>query len=151
MKRSGFGLIQTLLIIILVSGLLVVAMKYAKITIKQTGDIYAKESAELFMKSALETSLLAISGYQRNATNGCLKEINVTSADDRFFADINISKYYLLNGSQDCNYCGSLCKPISTEESSGMVMLKVHVMTNPKNPKNKNKNISLYMRTLQKP
>lgn len=149
--RRGFGLIQALLVIILVSGLLVVAIKYAQITIKQTGDLYVKESAELFMKSALETSLLAIGGYERNATNGCLNEVKVTSSDDRFFADVNITKYYLLSGSQDCNYCGSLCQPIDTEESSGMVMMKVHVSTNPKNPKNKDKDISLYMRTLQKP
>ena len=149
--RRGFGLIQALIVIILVSGLLVVAMKYATITIKQTSDAYVKESAELFMKSAVEMSLLAISGYERNRAHGCLQEVHITSADDRFFADVNITKYYLLSGSQDCSDWGALCQSVQTEVSHGMVLLNVHVQTNPHNTKNKNKTISLYMRTLQRP
>ncbi len=151
MRRSGFGIMQALLVIVLVSGILVIAMKYATVNIKQTGDIYLKESAELFMNSAVELSLLAISGYDRNATNTCLNEVSITSSDKRFLADVNITKYYLLSGSVDCARCGALCEPIETKESQGMVEMQIVVETNSTHPKNRNKKIKLTMRTLQRP
>ena len=142
---------QALLVIVLVSGILVIAMKYANVNVKQTKDIYLKESAELFMNSAVELSLLAISGYDRNSTNSCLDEVSITSPDQRFLADVNITKYYLLAGSADCARCGSLCEPIDTKESQGMVMLRVVVETNATHPKNRGEKIKLTRRTLQRP
>ena len=153
--RKGFGLLQVLIVIILVSTILIIAMKYASISAKQTGDIYAKQSAELFMNSAVEMSLLAISGYKRNSTNGCLSEINITSPDKRFIADINITDYYLLKDSNDSILCklgsGYTVHDISTEDSQGMVILEVTVETNSTNPKNMGKIILLRRRTLQRP
>ena len=149
--RRGFGILQALLVIVMVSGILVVAMKYATVLVKQTADIYVKESAELFMDSAVEMSLLAISGYDRNTTNSCLKEVSIISSDKRFLADINITKYYLLQGSADCGYCGTLCEPIQSDDSHGMVMLEVFVQTDSTHPKNKGKEIKLTRRTLQRP
>ncbi|MFK5882466.1 MAG: hypothetical protein QM482_09660 [Sulfurospirillum sp.] len=151
MNRSGFGLMQALLVIVLISGILVIAMKYATVNVKQTRDIYLKESAELFMNSAVELGLLAISGYDRNSTNPCLNEVSITSPNQRFIADVNITKYYLLAGSADCIRCGSLCEPIDTKESQGMVMLEVTVETNTTHPKNHGKQIILKRRTLQRP
>ena len=149
--RKGFGLMQAILVIVLISGILMIAMKYATINVKQTRDIYLKESAELFMNSAVELSLLAISGFDRNSTNSCLNEVNITSSDKRFLADVNITKYYLLAGSADCARCGALCEPINTKESQGMVMMKITVETNSTHPKNRNKKIKLTRRTLQRP
>lgn len=149
--RRGFGLVQALLVIILISGIMVIAMKYAKISIKQTSDAYAKESAELFMDSAIEMTLLGISGYERNSTSGCLKEVHILSEDKRYQADVNITHYYLLKNSQDCLFCGTLCVPVETEESHGMAMLEVSVFTNENHPKNQDKKIRLTRRTLQRP
>ncbi len=153
--RRGFGLLQALMIIILVSGILIIAMKYATVSAKQSGDIYLKESAELFMNSAVEMSLLAISGYERNATNGCLSEVNITSPDSRFIADVNITDYYLLKGSNDSNVCkmgsGYKVHDISTQESQGFVMLNITVETNTTNPKNRGKKLKIMRRTLQRP
>ncbi len=149
--RKGFGLLQAILVIVLISGILTIAMKYATVNVKQTKDIYLKESAELFMNSAVELGLLAISGYDRNSTNSCLDEVSITSVDQRFLADINITKYYLLTGSADCNRCGTLCEPISTQESQGMVILKVTVETNSTHPKNRGQKIKLTKRTMQRP
>ncbi len=151
MKRSGFGLLQAILVIVLISGIMTIAMKYATVNVKQTKDIYLKESAELFMGSAVEMGLLAISGFDRNSTNTCLKEVSIVSPDKRFLADINITKYYLLAGSADCARCGSLCEPIDTEESQGMVMMRVVVETNSTHPKNRGRKIKLTRRTLQRP
>jgi hypothetical protein len=150
--RKGFGLVQALIVIVLISGIMVIAMKYAMVSVKQTSDIYAKESAEFFMDSAVELTLLAISGYDRNANGNCLKDVNITSPDMRYRADINITRYYLLKGSVDCGLCGTtLCSPIQTEESHGMVLLDIVIETNASNPKNQGKNIRLTRRTLQRP
>lgn len=151
--RKGFGILQALLVIVMVSGIMVIAMKYARVTVKQTKDTYIKESAELFMNSAVELSLLAIEGYDRNNI-GCLKEVNITSSDRRFIADVNISKYYVFQGKDNNGSvftCGDRVQPIQTEDSHGFVILKVKVETNNSNPKNHGTKITLYRRTLQRP
>lgn len=153
--RKAFGLIQALIVIVLVSGLLVIAMKYAQITTKQTADLYVKERGELFMDEAVEMTLLAISGYDRNANSDCLKTLKFISEDARFIADINITKYYLFNGNDNNNSWYTACSDrnvsISTEDSHGMVELQIIVETNATNPKNQDKNIRLTRRTLQRP
>lgn len=153
--RKGFGLIQALIIIVLVSGLLVIAMKYANITTKQTADLYIKERAQLFMDEAVEVTLLAISGYNREDNNNCLKNTNIISEDQRFEANVTISKYYLYKG-EDNNRswyddCKDLNVSIETEDSHGMVELQIIVETNSTHPKNLNKNTRLTRRTLQRP
>lgn len=151
--RRGFGLVQALIVIVLISGIMTIAMKYAQVTVKQTSDLYAKESAELFMDSAIELTLLAISGYERNTTSHCLHEVNITSADKRFKADINITTYYLLQDSMDYNNSDRRTA-IQTEESHGMVMLEATVRVNEDSDANariQGKHIRLTRRTLQRP
>ncbi len=155
MKRPGFGLLQAILIIVLISGILLIALKYAKVSVKQTKDIYLKESVELFMNSAVELSLLAISGYRRNNIDGCLSQVHITSPNKRFIADVNITDYYLLKSSNDSIMCkkgfGYRVHDIDTEESQGMVMLEVTAETNSTHPKNHKTQIILKRRTLQRP
>jgi len=147
--RSGFGILQALLVIVLVSGIMTIAMKYATVSVKQTADIYVKESAELFMDSAIELTLLAISGYDRNASNDCLEKVEVISSDKRFIADINITKYFLY---KDYNLTAcSRVEQIQTDESHGFVMLEATVRTDATHPKNKKKEIKITRRTLQRP
>ncbi|MDD4506048.1 MAG: hypothetical protein PHE60_06740 [Sulfurospirillaceae bacterium] len=147
--RKAFGLVQALIVIVLISGIMAIAMKYAMISVKQTGDLYARESAELFMDSAVELTLLAISGKDR--TTGWLRDMNITSQDQRYSADINIVGYYLLNTSVEYNAINPLHIPIQNEESHGMVMLEVVVETNASHPKNQEKHIRLTRKTLQRP
>lgn len=148
--RKAFGLMQALLVIVLISGILIIAMKYARVSVKQTADLYAKEAAELFLDSAVEMTLLAISGYGRSAVNGCLEEARFTSADGRFIADVNITEYFLFTGSVDAGFCDRVVQ-INTEDSHGMAMLELHVYTNPNAAKNQDRNISITRRTLQRP
>ncbi len=148
--RKGFGILQALLVIVMISGIMMIAMKYATISVKHTKDLYIKESAELFMDSAIELTLLAIQGYDRKGIKGCLHEVNITSSDQRFKADINISTYFLYQGKDGNNSCDRNTS-IQTEDSHGMVMLEVRVETNSTHPKNKDSNISLIRRTLQRP
>ena len=153
--RSGFGLLQALLVIVLISGIMVIAMKYATVSIKQTKDLYIRESAELFMNSAVELSLLAIQGYNRKGHNNCLKDVNITSSDSRFKADINISKYYLYNGVDNNGTWYTDCNDrnisIQTEDSHGMVMLEITIEANTTHPKNGRTKVKLHRRTLQRP
>jgi hypothetical protein len=150
--RRGFGLIYALFVIVLVAGLISLALRYAKSSIVKTTDIYEKESAELFLNSAVELSLLAISGYKRSSTNGCLKDINITSNDKRFIAKVHIKWYYLTGGSNDALYCANdnMTHIITTEDSQGMAMLEVEVDSNDTNPKNSIP-LRIIGRTLQRP
>jgi len=153
--RKGFGLVQALIIIVLISGIMVIAMKYAQVSIKQTSDLYAKESAELFMDSAVEIALLSISGFDRNTSGRCLERVFITSADQRYKADVNVSTYFLHKNSSDSLTCKALVsqqvQEIDTEDSHGMVMLEIVVETNASHPKNQDKQIRLTRRTLQRP
>ena len=130
--RAAFGMIQVIFFMLILSGLLTIAMKYATITTKQTADLYIKEQAQLFMNSAIELALLGISSY-----NGRLEEIKVISDDQRFIADINITTYYIYG------------ENLETEESNGMIDMNIIVETNNTHPKN-SRPVRLTRRSLQR-
>ena len=138
--RRAFGMIQVILFMVILSTILTITMKYASITTKQTEDLYLKESAELFMQSAIEVAMLGISS---DAT--CLNELQIISSDKRFIADINITNYYL-SSTKGCDHE----KLIMTEESNGMVMMDIVVRSDDTNPKN-TRPIRLTRRTMQRP
>jgi len=133
-------MIQVILFMVILSTILTITMKYASITTKQTEDLYLKESAELFMQSAIEIALLGIS-----ADTTCLNELQIISSDKRFIADINITNYYLFT-SMGCDHE----KLIKTEELNGMVMMDVVVRSDDTNPKN-TRPIRITRRTMQRP
>lgn len=141
--RKGFGMIQVILFMVILSTILTITMKYASITTKHTEDLYLKESAELFMQSAIEVALFGISTHDRSL--GCLNEIHIISDDNRFIADINITNYYLFS-SQGCDNE----KIIMTEESNGMVMMDIVLKSDDTHPKN-TRPIRLTRRTMQRP
>ncbi len=132
--RNGFGMIQVIFFMLILSGLLTIAMKYATITTKQTADLYVKEQAELFMSSAVELALLGISSH-----SGKLDEINVISDDKRFEANITIKTYYLFTNP---------ITNLETEESNGMIDMNIIVKTT-KHPKN-SREVRLTRRSLQR-
>ena len=141
--RKGFGMIQVILFMVILSTILTIMMKYASITSKQTEDLYLKESAELFMQSAIETALFGISQHDRSG--GCLNTLHIISPDNRFFADINITNYYL--------YKTAGCdreKIITSEALQGMVSMDITLTSNDANPKN-TRPLRLTRRTMQRP
>ena len=139
--RNGFGMIQVIFFMLILSGVLSLTMRYSSITIKQTEDLYIKEQAELFMSSAVELTLLGISSH--NHQTNLLKEVTVISDDKRFIADINISTYYLYNKT------GDRITKIDTEDSNGMISLDIVVETNNTHPKN-SRAVKLTRRSLQR-
>jgi len=140
--RRGFGLIQVIFFMVILSSILTITMKYATISAKQTGNFFIREQAELFMQSAIELALLGLSSHDKST--GCLHEVHITSQDKRFIADINISRYFLVN-SEICDRKTA----IFTEESNGMIVMDVIVETNNTHPKNSYK-VRLAKRTLQR-
>lgn len=124
--KKGFGLWQAIMIILIISGLMVVVLKYSRISAEHTADTYVHEQLELYLNSAIEMTLLAIS--EHNRSTGCLSSYvppNVTIRSINYSANVDITQYYLLAGSQDAVDCGILSYPIQTEETHGMVRLEV--------------------------
>jgi len=149
MKHRGFGLIQAMMIMLLISGMMLGVLKYASISAKHTRDTYVREQAELFLNSSIEKTLLAISAYDRATHGDCVASYSDTK-DKRgvtYNADVNITSYYLLEGSDDASYCGSLTKAITSEETHGMVMLELTITATVDGVET----IRLIRRTLQRP
>ncbi|WP_456479667.1 hypothetical protein [Nautilia sp.] len=148
--KKGFGLINAIIVLLLISALMTAVVKMAFVSVKHTSDTYMQQRAELFMQSALENSLLAVEGYERNGT--CLENIVFNDEDGRFEANVSILRYYCYD-LNDCNCSNnpSLVKKISTPVSHGYVLLKIVVESNVSNPKNNNKKIKLKKITLQRP
>ena len=134
--RSGFNLLMAIFIILILAGASVLTLKYTSISAKHFADSYIKEQAEIFSQSVLETTILKIEGTDR--TNKCLTDFNLTSADGKFTAEVNISKYYLY-GNDYANATGTDCdsvkKEIQTDESNGYVLINIVVQTNKTNKK----------------
>jgi len=124
--RHAFGLPQVLLIILFIGGIVTVTMRYAQLGAKHYADSYTREQAELFMQSATEMALLRISGQNRT-TGGCLSSLMVRSSDGKFNANVTIERYYLADGTT-CG--GTLSQVIQSEESNGMVSMRVVVTSN---------------------
>lgn len=126
--RKAIGIWQAMMMILIVSGMMIVVLKYAAIGSKHIADSYVREQAELYLNSVVEQTLLAISARDR-AASGCLEHFSdsLTKRGVVYSASVEITKYYLLAGSADAGYCGGLSVPIQSEETHGMAMLQVEV------------------------
>jgi hypothetical protein len=128
-------------------------MKYASISAKHTADSYIKEQAELYLNSSIEKVLLDISKRDRKKDGYLvLKEYHYEKRKVKYTADINITRYYLLEGSEDINYCKNKDEcdrriKIETEETHGMVMLEAEVTVNV----DSKERVRILRRTLQRP
>lgn len=143
--RTAFGLAQALMIILVVSGIVTLTMKYASINAQHYADSYTREQAELFMQSATEATLLRIGAYNRS-DGTCMHNLNISSSDHKFDANVTIERYYLAEG----NCSNVAVELIQTEESHGMVSMKVIVESNASNPKILHP-VRLTRRSLQRP
>lgn len=123
MMRRGFGMMQVIFFMVILSGILAISLKYASISVKQTQDLYIKEQAELFMQSAIELTLLGIG----SAATQIIDDVYVVCDDKRFIADINITHYY----------------------ADGVISMDIVVETNNTHPKN-SRQLRLTKRSLQR-
>ncbi len=124
--RAAFGLMQAIMIILILSTMLLITLKYASISSQHTADTYVKEQTALFLESAIEQTLLAISLHDRSG--GCLASFApepVVKKGITYSAEVNIARYYLQADSQDLIDCAALGVSISQSASHAMVLLEV--------------------------
>jgi len=146
--KKGFGVITALIIVVLVSFLLMLVLKSASIGVKHTSDSYIKEQAELFLRSSVENAILAIEGYERNSSSGCLKHINFIDSSNRFESNTTVFRYYCYDLSK-CPNCDIAVK-INTDDSHGSVLLKTVVQTT-NSSRNDNKKVRITQISIQRP
>jgi len=153
--RGGFNLIMAIGMILILSGMAIMTMKYVSISAKHISDSYIKEQAEIFAQSVLEATILKIEGYDRETNGNCLSNLQFHSSDGRFDANVSITAYYLYQGKDndgENNYCGSLTNSIDTRESHGYVMIQSVITSNQNNKKIKGSTpIRIVKRSLQRP
>ena len=142
-------MMMAIFMLLMLSGIGVLAIKYASIHAKHFADSFIKEQAQLFKDSVIETTLLKIEGIDRRGGQ-CPKKFDFISPDGRFEANVTILHYYLYNGKD--NDGSSSCAnaiAIKTPESHGYVEMEVVVSTRAgakvQNP------IRIYDRSLQRP
>lgn len=126
--RRAVGLWQAIMMLLMMSGLVVVVLKYSAISVRHTADTYVREQADLFLNSSIEKALLAIAAHDRSS--GCLPSYAPAAVSERgkvYTAQVRMTHYYLLEDSIDYNDCSALRVPIESEESHGMVMMEVEV------------------------
>ncbi len=129
--RNAMGLIQAIMMILIISGMMLIVLKYASISSKHTQNSFIREQNELYLTSIVEQTLLAISDHNRS--DGCLKSYtpkDITKRNITYSAVVNITKYYLQIGSQDlsdCNTSGGIGIEESSNISHGMALLQVEV------------------------
>lgn len=144
--RQGFGLPQVLLIILFIGGIVTVTMRYASLGTQHYANSYDRESAELFLQSTTEAALLRISAYNRTGGT-CMSNLTVRSSDGKFEGNVTIEQYYLADGSTCSNVA---YKPIQSDESHGMVSMRVIVTSDNTNARVLHP-IRLERRSLQRP
>jgi len=130
---------------VLVAILLMLSLSLSSQTVKQTGDLYLQEQAQLLAKSSTEFALLAISGHDNSID--CVDRINLRypSSNPKLF-DINMTLHYF--GDTLPSTCNLLANNIKTKESNGTVMIDTVVTyTDPRS----GETVQFHRRTIQKP
>lgn len=129
------GIWQAIMMILLVSGMMIVVLKYASVSSKHIANTFVREQNELFLNSAVEQTLLAISLHDKST--GCRTASftkTVTNRGITYSATVDIIKYYLQEASTDLTNCtiGVSIKP-NSEVSHGMTLFEIEVTATKQN------------------
>ncbi len=147
MKRRGFGLITAIIIMMTVAVLMSLMIGLSSSTVKQTSNLFIKEQARLYLRSATEFALLAISGHPNN-TN-CIEDLNISFDNSSYNANVNI--WYMGRGiPATCGHIITNANNVQTDDSNYTVIMNVTVEAN-QAKLGLSEPIKLYRRTLQKP
>ena len=145
MKRRGFGLITAIIIMMTVAVLMSLMIGLSSSTVKQTSNLFIKEQARLYLRSATEFALLAISGH--NNSSNCITDVNINFESNSYIAKVDI--WYMGNGiPTGCSHIAD--NSVQTDDSNYTVIMDVIVEAN-QSKLGLNEPIKLHRRTLQKP
>ncbi len=146
-RCKGFGLWQAIMIILIISGVMLVVLKYSSIAAKHTADTYVREQLELYLNSVVEMTLLNISLQDKTVCVSNYVPPVVTKNGVSYSGNVNIKSYYLLNGVSEFGSCAATIENILTPESHGMVMMEIEVEAS----QDGNVTSRILRRTLQRP
>ena len=162
-NKSGFAMIMAIFFMITIATLLMYMLSSTTETAKRTTNTYVNEQAQLLAKSAVEYTLLRVSGVDRdgpddivgtaddNCTNGFTAQY--PSAVAPLF-DIRVTIAYIglsTIGTGVANQCNNFVNTITTEDSNGTMLIDVYVSsTTGEGGLNLSEPISYHRRTLQK-
>lgn len=130
-------MIMAIFMMVLIGGMMAAAISMSSISNNRTQDDYLHEQAQLLARSATEYAILAISGHEVNATQGCINTINMdypTAANPMF--NINVNMQYILfydNAAgvrtkyNNCNDITGTAGVAQTVESNGTILMDVTV------------------------
>jgi len=135
------------MIILIISGLMIVVLKYSRIAAEHTADTYVREQLELYLNSAIEMTLLEISLRDKTSCLNTYTPPSVTKKKTVYSANVNVTKYYLLNGIGEFGSCSAVIENIESEETHGMVLLEVEALATVDG----NVTSRILRRTLQRP
>lgn len=152
-KRHGFAMIMAIFLMVLIGGMMAASISMSSTSTKKTENDYLHEQAQLLARSSTEYALLAISGHDPVANNGCINTINMVypNAVNPMF-DIRIDlQYILFNGGVAIPNCAPMNGTggvATTVQSNGTVMMDVVVSDNAL--LNLSEPIRYHRRTIQK-
>lgn len=141
---------MAIFILLLLAGLSVVTLQYAKIKAHHYADNYVKEQAKLFAQSALEAAILHIHGVKRDGK--CVAPFSFKDPKNRYEANVSVLYYYISDkNASDIDpsdpTCQNRVRIIQTPESNGYVVidLVVHSINGNTAP------VRIHKRSLQRP
>lgn len=120
--RKAFGILQTLVIMLLVAGLMTMVLKYASIGAKHTQDSYIREQAQLWLESSVEWALFQMQKEGGRCWAGG-DAPTLTQNGVVYTSSVQVEKYYLYN--ETCSLVDTTA--IFTAKSQYYVMLRVEV------------------------
>lgn len=85
--KKGFSLIMAIFFLVMIATLGMMALSFSNKTAKQTVDLYLREQAELYAKSATDLTVLAM--QRNNYTANCINTLTF-NFDASFVANVNI-------------------------------------------------------------
>jgi type II secretory pathway pseudopilin PulG len=149
LKRRGFAMIMAIFFMIIISSLLLYMLASTSESVQRTTNDYLDEQAVLMAKSATEYAILAVSGYDRAANNGCINTINARYPNVNPIFNITTTIQYVGFGNTGFGAnCNAYIPNITTEESNGTMLIDVFVQSTA--ALNLDEPIRYHRRTLQK-
>ena len=145
--KKGFGLWQAIMIILIISGLMVVVLKYSRIAAKHTADTYVREQLELYLNSVVEMTLLTISLQDKTTCVSNYVPPVVSKNGVVYSGNVDIKSYYLFNGISEFGSCAATIESIQTQETHGMVLMEIEAVAT----QDGNITSRILRRTLQRP
>lgn len=127
--RRAFSVLYAIVIMLLVSGLLSLAMRYMRVSAKYISDSYIAEQSRILIKSAIEKTLLEISAHNRgddpsswDCFTGDEFEWKPKSGIE-YRCRVRVVRYYL----KDANCSNVDTISITNEKSHGMALFEIEM------------------------